>query len=71
MKKQIPIFIAGAKSFRDQRVALKAMANDLNTEFSDQKKDVVIYMCSYENFGDHQQEYNQFIADVEIGRAHV
>jgi hypothetical protein len=64
MKKQIPIFIAGAKSFRDQRVALKAMANDLNTEFSDQKKDVVIYMCSYENFGDHQQEYNQFIADV-------
>lgn len=64
MKKQIPIFIAGAKSFREQRVALKAMANDLNTEFSDQKKDVVIYMCSYENFGDHQQEYDQFIADV-------
>ena len=58
MKKQIPIFIAGAKSFREQRVALKAMANDLNKEFIDQKKDVVLHMCSYENFGDHQQEYN-------------
>lgn len=64
MKKQIPIFIAGAKSFREQRVALKAMANDLNKEFIDQKKDVVLHMCSYENFGDHQQEYNQFIANV-------
>lgn len=64
MKKQIPIFIAGAKSFREQRVALKAMANDLNKEFIDQKKDVVLHMCSYENFGDHQQEYNQFIAEV-------
>ena len=64
MKKQIPIFIAGAKSFREQRVALKAMANDLNTEFTEQKKDAVLYMCSYDNFGDHQDEYNQFIANV-------
>lgn len=64
MKKQIPIFIAGAKSFREQRVALKAMANDLNTEFTEQKKNAVLYMCSYDNFGDHQEEYNQFIADV-------
>ena len=64
MKKQIPIFIAGAKSFREQRVALKAMANDLNTEFTEQKKDAVLYMCSYDNFGDHQEEYNQFIANV-------
>ena len=64
MKKQIPIFIAGAKSFRQQRVALKAMANDLNTEFTEQKKDAVLYMCSYDNFGDHQDEYNQFIANV-------
>ena len=64
MKKQIPIFIAGAKSFREQRVALKAMANDLNTEFTEQKKEAVLYMCSYDNFGDHQEEYNQFIANV-------
>lgn len=64
MKKQVPIFVAGSKEFREQRLALKAMANDLNAEFLDQKKDVVINMWSYENFGNHQQEYNQFISDI-------
>lgn len=64
MKKQIPIFIAGSKSFRQQRLGLKAMANDLNAEYNEQKKDVIVQMYSYENFGDHQQEYNQFITEV-------
>ena len=64
MKKQISIFIAGSKDFRQQRLSLKALANDLNAEFHDQKKNVVLQMFSYENFGDNQQDYNQFIEDA-------
>ena len=64
MKKQISIFVAGSKSFKQQRMSLKALANDLNAQYIDQKRDVVLHMCSYENFGDSQQEYNQFIEEV-------
>lgn len=64
MKRQIPIFVAGSKSFRPQRLSLKAMANDLNNEFQEQNRGVNVLMCSYENFGDDQKEYNQFIENV-------
>ncbi len=64
MKKLIPIFVAGAKNLRPQRLSLKAMANDLNAEFHAQKTNVILQMCSYENFGDHQHEYNQFIEEA-------
>lgn len=65
--KKINIFVAGAKSLKSERSALKALTNDLNVKFNE--KNISINMTSYENLGDQQDEYNEFIrsqADVII-----
>ena len=65
----ISIFIAGAKKLKEQRLCLKALTNDLNSRYCQLKKDVSIHMNSYENFGEKQSEYNDFIlnqADLVI-----
>ena len=65
----ISIFIAGAKNLKEQRLELKAMTNDLNSKYNRLKWKVSINTNSYENFGDRQEEYNDFIkvqADLVI-----
>lgn len=59
----ISIFIAGAKNLKEQRLRLKALANDLNSKYGRQKWKVSLHMNSYENYGDRQDEYNEFITN--------
>ena len=58
---KIQIFIAGAKRLKEQRLLLKALANDLNDEYNKKGRDITIIMKSYENFGDRQEDYNNYI----------
>lgn len=58
---KIQVFIAGAKGLKEQRLLLKALANDLNDEYNKKGRDVSIIMKSYENFGDKQEDYNHYI----------
>lgn len=58
---KIQIFIAGAKGLKEQRLLLKALANDLNDEYNKKGRDTTIIMKSYENFGDRQEDYNHYI----------
>lgn len=58
---KIQIFIAGAKGLKEQRLLLKALANDLNDEYNKKGRDITIIMKSYENFGDRQEDYNHYI----------
>lgn len=51
------IFVAGAKKLEKQRNLIKAWANDYNEE----NDSIHIIVRSYENFGDRQNEYNNFI----------
>lgn len=65
----ISIFIAGAKSLKEQRLGMKALTNDLNARYAHKGWDVSLNMNSYENFGEKQSDYNDFItnkADVVI-----
>jgi len=65
----ISIFIAGAKNLKEQRLQLKALTNDLNSTYGRQNWDVSLHMNSYENFGDRQGDYDDFIknqADLVI-----
>lgn len=57
----VSIFIAGAKNLKEQRVGLKALANDLNTKYDRQKQKVSLVAHSYEIFGENQGDYNDFI----------
>lgn len=57
----ISIFIAGAKNLKEQRLGLKALTNDLNAKYAKKGWDVSLNMNSYENFGEKQDEYNDFI----------
>ena len=69
MKKTINIFVAGAKDLKNERNALKALAHELNTSYEDRKININLKIRSYEDFGDNQKEYNNFIensADVAI-----
>ena len=59
----ISIFIAGAKNLKEQRLRLKAMTNDLNASYSRLKWKVSLQSNSYENFGDRQDDYNDFITN--------
>lgn len=59
----ISIFIAGAKKLKEQRVALKALTNDLNTQYQKKGWNVSLQMFSYENFGEKQCDYNDFITN--------
>ena len=65
----VKFFIAGAKSLKDQRLSMKALANDLNTKYEREGRDISINMYSYENFGERQTAYDYFIkneADMVI-----
>ena len=65
--RKLKIFIAGAKNLRQQRLSMKALANDLNARYINE--DVSISMSSYENFGERQSAYDRFIeneADMVI-----
>lgn len=61
MKKNVHIFIAGAKSLEGERNALKALAHDLNTGYEDKSARIKVRVKSYEDFRDNQTEYNRFI----------
>ncbi|MGN0226132.1 MAG: hypothetical protein ACI4A7_08685 [Prevotella sp.] len=58
---RISIFVAGAKNLKTQRLLLKALANDLNDEYARKGHDTQVVMKSYENFGDRQEDYNEYI----------
>ncbi|MDD6393394.1 MAG: hypothetical protein PUG21_03840 [Prevotella sp.] len=58
---RISIFVAGAKNLKTQRLLLKALANDLNDEYARKGYDTQVVMKSYENFGDRQEDYNEYI----------
>ena len=60
---KIRIFVAGAKHLKNERLSMKALANDLNTRYSRNRKNVIVSMSSYENFGDDQSAYNEFIQE--------
>lgn len=65
----ISIFIAGAKNLKEQRLGLKALTNDLNSRYSRLGWKVSLNTNSYENFGEKQSDYNDFIskqADLAI-----
>lgn len=67
--KSINVFIAGAKDLNTYRNAIKALGTDLNHSFRDEGKDIQINFSSYENFGNNQDCYNDFIckkADLVI-----
>ena len=59
----IKIFIAGAKNLRTQRLSMKALVNDLNTKYSNEGIPVTVNMLSYENFGERQSAYDNFIRE--------
>ena len=59
----IKIFIAGAKNLRTQRLSMKALVNDLNTRYSNEGIPVTVNMLSYENFGESQSAYDNFIRE--------
>lgn len=62
----LSIFVAGAKDLKHQRLSLKALANDLSADYLSKGRNVVINVYSYENFGDNQQEYDNFISHADI-----
>ena len=67
--RKISIFVAGAKDLEAQRLRLKALANDLNEEYSRNGDAIIVNVCSYENFVEEQPVYNSFIeneADLVI-----
>ena len=69
MKKQVSIFVAGAKKLTTERYGLKALAQELNTRYNEHDVDVFVEMKSYEDFKDNQKEYNDYIsksADMAI-----
>ncbi len=55
----VKIFIAGAKNLKEQRLRMKALANDLNSKYNRRK--ITINMRCYEDFGEKQSDYNRFI----------
>ena len=59
----IKIFVAGAKNLRTQRLSMKALVNDLNTKYSNEGIPVTVNMLSYENFGERQSAYDNFIRE--------
>lgn len=65
----IKIFLAGAKNLQEERLKLKALANALTFKYGQEGKKVTINMSSYEDFGDRQSVYDNFIkneADIVI-----
>ncbi|MBP5717181.1 MAG: hypothetical protein J6W69_08690 [Bacteroidales bacterium] len=65
----IKIFLAGAKNLQDERLRLKALANAQSFRYGREGHQVAINMSSYEDFGDKQAIYDDFIrneADVVI-----
>lgn len=58
---QLNLFVAGAKELIAQRKALKEVASDLTAEYNNKGISVAINLNSYENSGDNQQGYNEFI----------
>lgn len=65
----IKIFLAGAKKLQDERLRLKALANAQSFRYGREGQQVAINMSSYEDFGDKQAIYDDFIrneADVVI-----
>ena len=65
----IKIFLAGAKNLQEERLKLKALANALTFKYGQEGKKVTINMSSYEDFGDRQTVYDNFIkneADIVI-----
>lgn len=61
--RNISIFIAGAKGLYHERTKLKALTNDLNAKYAGMGKPASLSMTSYENFGDRQDEYDDFISN--------
>lgn len=57
--KDIKFFIAGAKALEQERICLKALANDLSVRYS--AKGLHVLAHSYEDFGDKQPLYDDFI----------
>ena len=57
----IKIFLAGAKNLQEERLKLKALANALTFKYGQEGKKVTINMSSYEDFGDRQTVYDNFI----------
>lgn len=64
MRKQVSIFVAGAKALVNERNALKALSHELNTKYNEDGVDVFVEMKTYEEFKDNQQVYNEYIVNV-------
>jgi len=65
--KRINIFVGGSTKLKAERTYIKALTNDLNSGYL--PKGIYIIAKSYEQFKDHQDEYNDFIeneADIAI-----
>lgn len=58
---RIKIFVASAKELHQERSSLKSLANDLTVEYAQAGHNVSVTINDYENFGDDQKVYNDFI----------
>lgn len=62
--RNINIFIAGAKDLIHIREVIKAMVLDMNHSLGSRGYDISLRACSYENFRNNQEEYNNYICNV-------
>lgn len=60
----INIFIAGAKDLKPYRDAIKTLATDLNNRLKSRGFNYHIDTLSYENFGNIQDEYDDYICNT-------
>ena len=66
---RIKIFVASAKELHQERGSLKSLANDLTVEYAQAGHNVSVTINDYENFGDDQKIYNDFIQRRASGDA--
>lgn len=64
MKKVFSVFVAGSKDLKQERDALRVVAQKLNTRYKDQNFDVFVELKSYEEFKDKQKEYEEYIKET-------
>ena len=66
--KRISIFVAGAKNLDEQRKSIKALANDMTTEYARMKQDICVNISSYDNLSTIlQDDFDDFISnDADI-----
>lgn len=63
MKKIFSVFVAGSTDLKQERDALRVVAQRLNTRYNDQNFDIFVELKTYEEFKDKQSEYEAYIKD--------